>query len=80
MNAVNPKVTYAAGGAVLGGGSMAIIIIWCLTNLYGMNPDKFTPDFVVALTSVCSGISAFVSGWLKKHGIDVPPMELSNKP
>ena len=64
---INSKVTASAVGGTVGGGTLAIVLIQILQKGFHVSPDWFTPEMVVVLTSLIGGLTAFASGWYKKH-------------
>ena len=64
-NKISPKVHSGAASAAVGGGSAAVLLIWLLQSVVGVPEAQFTPDRVVALTSVLAWIGCYIGGYLK---------------
>lgn len=72
MQPVNSKVTAAAVGGAVTGGTVTAVVIQVLQRGFGVSPEWFTPEMVIVMTAAIVGGSAFVSGWLKKY-VPTPP-------
>ena len=63
---INPKVHAQAIGGTIGGGTLAVLLLWILQDGLGMSPASFTADRVVAITALCTGMVGWLSGYMKK--------------
>ena len=63
---IHPKVAAGGVGGSIGGAS-AILVLWLMQGL-GVPPEQFTPERVVALTTIMSVVTGFISGYAKADG------------
>ena len=61
---INPKVHSASISGGAGGGAVAVILVWIMQAM-GVPEAQFTPERIVALTSLCGVGASYIGGYFK---------------
>lgn len=64
---IDPKVWAGSGGALVGGGALAYMIVWLLKFPFALPEAWFTDQFLIALTAICGAMAGFIGGYLKRQ-------------